>query len=700
MSLTDAFVFEPFSVNQPLIDSLLLEPDSFEVYVAIGSGGGSGTISDPYLVNTAALFDPLMNSFPPYTTVHLGPGLFPTQGHADGVSGGWQPKRGQRIVGSGIDVTTVKLAPASPTADKAYFAIGADDLALIDGFEASDFTVDCNLGALAGVAAGAIKVYGTHILIQRVRAINFGTRSATQKGMVIATAGADPALPEPFDCVVEECVIEQPYDSNVRETTCVSLNARENSNGVLAYHRACVIRNCTINCEYVSKPLAISSITYSGTTATVDTTPFQHGLSGTPWVIVSGALENSVISTKYNGSFQVTNVLSATQFQYTMPGTPSALPTGQMLIGKAPSHRVAIQSLSLTGTGPYTATLTTLTPHNRVMGNNVLVNGVTPSQYNGSFAITAIPSPTQLQYTMATNPGTPTLTNAYIGADFRGIEADGGIGTVIESNQIYNCFCGCYHDAYSTKDVVLRENYFRGVNFAVYQNVGGISGGDSSNNPTRLGSSLTHTGATATFTTAQAHGLVVGQAVAVGGATPLTYNGTFAVASVPTPTSFTYIMSSVPGADASGSFAFGALWQVGRIIVEDNVIELILNIISSGFEGPVGVKLYDRFGSHGTQFIFQQAIIRGNVIRHVDNASDSSLLPLAIYLDSCLGAIVEDNDINLDSSSPIRHYTMGSAKYFNNQSPGGKPIQGYYYPETRYWNELTTEAELSAILAT
>ena len=67
MSLTDAFVFDPFSVNQPLIDSLLLEPDSFEVYVAIGSSGGSGTISDPYLVNTATLFDQLMNSFAPYT---------------------------------------------------------------------------------------------------------------------------------------------------------------------------------------------------------------------------------------------------------------------------------------------------------------------------------------------------------------------------------------------------------------------------------------------------------------------------------------------------------------------------------------------------------------------------------------------------------------------------------------------------------
>jgi len=84
----------------------------------------------------------------------------------------------------------------------------------------------------------------------------------------------------------------------------------------------------------VTKPVAISSITYSGTTATADTSPFQHGLSGTPWVVVSGALENSVVSTKYNGSFQVTNVVSATQFQYTMPGTPTALPTGDMFISR------------------------------------------------------------------------------------------------------------------------------------------------------------------------------------------------------------------------------------------------------------------------------------------------------------------------------------------------------------------------------
>jgi hypothetical protein len=342
------------------------------------------------------------------------------------------------------------------------------------------------------------------------------------------------------------------------------------------------------------------------------------------------------------------------------------------------------------------------------------VNGATPSGYNGAFAITAIPSPIQLQYALTSDPGAPGWTNAYIGVDFRAIEAGGGIGTIIEDNQIHNCVFGCYHDTFSTKDMVIRNNYFRGVNTAIYQKMGRVSGGDSSQNPTRLGSSLTRVGTTATFTTAQPHGLSIGQAVVIAGATQAPYNGTFAVASVPSPTLFTYVMSSDPGSSATGSYAFGALWQVGRVIAQDNVIELILNVIASGWEAPVGTNLYDSVGSHGSQYVFNQAIIRGNVIRHVDNASDPSQKPLAIYLDSCLNAIVENNDINLDATNPIRHYTWATAKYFNNQSPGGKLIQGAFYSKSGSYsvliyandtfnksvNELTTDADLSAILAT
>src|SRR5205823_4961510 len=121
---------------------------------------------------------------------------------------------------------------------------------------------------------------------------------------------------------------------------------------------------------------------------------------------------------------------------------------------------------------------------------------------------------------------------------------------IIESNRIYNCAFGCYHDAYSSKDTVIRDNYFRAVNAGVYQKMGGISGGDGSQNPTYLGISmgaLVRTGTTATFTAQQPHGLSAGQAVKIAGAkvagvlSPY-YNGTFAVVTVPSPTQFTYTM--------------------------------------------------------------------------------------------------------------------------------------------------------------
>jgi len=174
-------------------------------------------------------------------------------------------------------------------------------------------------------------------------------------------------------------------------------------------------------------------------------------------------------------------------------------------------------------------------------------------------------------------------------------------------------------------------------------------------------------------------------------------------------------MTQDPGGNADNSPipTFGALWQVGRLIIENNVIELILNVIPSGWEAPIGIDLYDGVGSHGSQYIFQQVIARENVIRHVDNASDSSQIPLAVCLDNCLNAIVEGNDINLDAAIPVRYYTAMTVKYFNNQSPGGKLIQGasctrsgsysvpIYVGDTLngYLNELTTDADLGLSLS-
>jgi hypothetical protein len=95
-----------------LSESLLLDPYRMDVYVANRADGvaGSGTQNDPFDGSTQPKFDAVMNSIATYTCVHLGPGIFKTNGYSDTTGGGWQPRTGTKIVGSGIDVTTLQLA--------------------------------------------------------------------------------------------------------------------------------------------------------------------------------------------------------------------------------------------------------------------------------------------------------------------------------------------------------------------------------------------------------------------------------------------------------------------------------------------------------------------------------------------------------------------------------------------------------------
>ena len=64
-------------------------------------------------------------------------------------------------------------------------------------------------------------------------------------------------------------------------------------------------------------------------------------------------------------------------------------------------------------------------------------------------------------------------------------------------------------------------------------------------------SSITNASGTATVTTAAVHGLTAGALVTVSGASPSNYNGTFVVDTVPSTTTFTYVMLTDPGANAT-----------------------------------------------------------------------------------------------------------------------------------------------------
>ncbi len=61
----------------------------------------------------------------PPLAIRLGPGTFRTNGYSDAIAtGGWQPRPGMKIVGSGIDVTTLQVAGSSSSSNAHLYAIG------------------------------------------------------------------------------------------------------------------------------------------------------------------------------------------------------------------------------------------------------------------------------------------------------------------------------------------------------------------------------------------------------------------------------------------------------------------------------------------------------------------------------------------------------------------------------------------------
>ncbi|HVR35374.1 MAG TPA: hypothetical protein VMS21_05930, partial [Methylomirabilota bacterium] len=324
-------------------------------------------------------FDALMRSLPSGgLTIHLGPGTFETKGFTTlSVAASWQPKSGWRIVGSGMKATVLKLVGASVPIAK-YLAIGNlhySSGSRLNGFEVSDLTVDCNLGGqpvqegqeFAPLSCGAVQAGGSHIRIRRVRAINFGSQTSSLECFVLSAAWAHPDVAESVDCVIEDCLIEEPAVSGSGLTTCILMGAGERpSDGVMAYHRGAVVRNCVVDCEYKLNPVAIKQITFSGTTATVTTwTPHDRATNG--WIRIAGALVNGSFSNPFNGSFKITSVPASDQFTYTMQSTPAAQPLGDMWVDRFSSHFVDLSQVSRSGSGSeWTVTVTTTTPHFRV----------------------------------------------------------------------------------------------------------------------------------------------------------------------------------------------------------------------------------------------------------------------------------------------------------------------------------------------
>ena len=200
------------------------------------------------------------------------------------------------------------------------------------------------------------------------------------------------------------------------------------------------------------------------------------------------------------------------------------------------------------------ATVTTNAAHGLVTGNQIVMSGITPAAYNGTYIITVL-NATQFTYTMATTPASSSTNN---GSSFA-ISSITNIGTgaLVTTASAHNLFtgnvvvvAGATPSAFNGTFIITKQSATQ-FSYTTLSNPGG--------NATTVGSysitaasitSVTHQGTFATVTTASAHGLITGNQVLMAGFTPSDYNGTYIINVVDSVT-FTYTMTSTPPTDAT-----------------------------------------------------------------------------------------------------------------------------------------------------
>src|SRR5207302_753971 len=152
-------------------------------------------------------------------------------------------------------------------------AIGVYYYTFVEQFTIASLTIDCNVfGQLNPyVTCGAISLPGRHIRASGIRVINFGSHTQTYiENFVVGLGATHPVLleagQEGADCVIENCIAERPSPNPVNNSTIFHFFGGSRPNdGLVSFHRGCVIRNCFVNAQTIYGtlvPLPIDTITY------------------------------------------------------------------------------------------------------------------------------------------------------------------------------------------------------------------------------------------------------------------------------------------------------------------------------------------------------------------------------------------------------------------------------------------------------
>lgn len=154
-----------------------------------------GTLDNPFDGSTSTKFDTVMGSLPPNCTIHILAGTYYTDG-----SYGWTIKDGQRLLGSGIDVTTLKLVANAPDTDDVLADASVHGANLTDtNIEIADLTCDCNYQG-GDCLLGGVLLGGTNHMVERVKVIHLAGFSGETFGIGIQSG---------YGNIIENCEVSQ-----------------------------------------------------------------------------------------------------------------------------------------------------------------------------------------------------------------------------------------------------------------------------------------------------------------------------------------------------------------------------------------------------------------------------------------------------------------------------------------------------------
>ena len=181
------------------------------------------------------------------------------------------------------------------------------------------------------------------------------------------------------------------------------------------------------------------------------------------------------------------------------------------------------------------------------------------------------------------------------------------------------------------------------------------------------------------------HRFYIGERIWIHYAGHANYNGLVTICGIPSgqdqeaedrsDVEFEFFLGSDPGMDSSRNpdFAagyYGRIWQINRLIIENNIIELAI----WPKEIPAyGIRLWGSFFWYSGNKIyrFPQVFIGGNIIRNVNKQLETDGSASGIDLWSCEHAFLKQNIINLNSIYPITYAHSGIITAQRNIGPSG-----------------------------